>query len=92
MAQADTLSTSQKAWAAAAAAFFLVSLAWLGFAITTRSMMAFAIGWPLLQVVGYTGALRRAHGDTAHYLFKAQVILQFMVVCLVAALLLKVTA
>ena len=89
MSQA-TLTREQTVWAAIAAAIFLVSLGWLGIAITNGAMLAFAIGWPVLQVIGYTGSLKRARGDTAHYLFKAQVMLNIVVVALLVALIVRV--
>lgn len=85
----DTLTRQQTVWAAIAAAIFLVSLGWLGIAITNGAMLAFAIGWPVLQVVGYAGSLKRARGDTAHYLFKAQVMLNIIVVALLIALIVR---
>ena len=84
-----TLTREQTVWAAIAAAIFLLSLGWLGIAITNGVMLAFAIGWPVLQVAGYVGSLKRAHGDTAHYLFKAQVMLNIVVVALFAAIIVR---
>ena len=87
-----TLTRPQKLWPLLAAAIFVASLAWLGFAITTGSMLAFAIGWPILQVIGYTGSLKRAGGDTAHPLFTTQVMLHCIAVLLLAALLIKASS
>ena len=84
-----TLTREQTVWAAIAAAIFLLSLGWLGIAITNGVMLAFAIGWPVLQVAGYVGSLKRAHGDTAHYLFKAQVMLNIIVLALLIALIVR---
>ena len=90
MAQNETaLTGEQKLWAAMAALIFVVSLALLGFAIKSGTMLAFAIGWPVLQVFGYTGSLKRAGGDTAHPLFKSQVMLNAIVIALLLALILR---
>lgn len=83
------LTRAQKLWALTAAVIFVLSLCFLGFAVTTRNAVLFAVGWPLLQVLGYSGSLKRARGDTAHYLFKAQVLLNCTVVALIAASLVK---
>jgi len=83
------LSSAQKIWAFAAAALFLIAVAFLGFALQARVMMPFAIGWIVLQIFGYVGALRFANGDFAHPLFKTQVMLHTIAVMLLAALILR---
>lgn len=82
------LTFAQKSWALAAATIFIASIGWLGIALSTQTMMIFAVGWPLIQVIGYTGSLKRAAGDTAHPLFVTQVVLNLTVVGLIIALLL----
>ncbi|MEL7199194.1 MAG: pyridoxal phosphate biosynthetic protein [Pseudomonadota bacterium] len=76
------LSASQKLWAGAAAALFLLAIAFLGFSLNTGAMMPFAIGWVALQIFGYVGALKMAKGDFAHPLFKTQVMLHVIAVAL----------
>ena len=49
-------------------------------------LTAFAIGWPLLQVFGYTMTLRMAKGDPSHDLVKVQVILHYIALALLLAL------
>lgn len=85
----DELTRPQKAWALLAALIFVASLAWLGLALATHNALIFAIGWPVLQVIGYTGSLRRAKGDTAHPLFITQVMLNLCVIGLIAAILMR---
>lgn len=69
------LAREQKAWALAAAILFLIAMLFLGFAFNTGIMLSFAIGWLLLQIFGYVGALKFARGDFASPLFKTQVLL-----------------
>lgn len=69
------LTRAQKIWAFAAAAIFLLSIGFLGFALSNGIMIAFAIGWVALQIFGYVGSIQRANGDFAHPLFKSQVML-----------------
>ena len=76
------LSSSQKLWAGAAAALFLLAIAFLGFSLNTGAMMPFAIGWVALQIFGYVGALKMAKGDFAHPLFKTQVMLHIIALAL----------
>jgi hypothetical protein len=78
---------SQTRWAGAAAALFLLAIAFLGYAFASGTMLVFAVGWVVLQMFGYVGALRFANGDLAHPLFKSQVLLHVMALLLVAALL-----
>jgi hypothetical protein len=79
------LTGQQKLWAFAAAALFLLAVGFLGFALNTRIMVAFAVGWVALQILGYVGALRAAKGDFAHPLFKSQVMLHLMALALLVA-------
>ena len=77
MADADLppLPREQKVWALAAAVLFLLAVGFLGFAFNTGIMLSFAIGWLLLQIFGFVGAIKFAKGDFAHPLFKGQVML-----------------
>ena len=61
-----------------AAVLFLSAIGFLGFALNTGVLRAFAVGWVVLQMLGYIGALRFAKGDPAHPLFKSQVMLHIM--------------
>ena len=76
-------------WALFAAIPFLVSIGLLGFALANQVMLEFAIGWPAFQIFGYVGALSLAKGNPAHFLFKSQTMLHFMVMALLIAILVK---
>jgi hypothetical protein len=76
--QLPALSRSQKAWSLGAAALFLLAIGFLGFALSQSVLIPFAIGWVVLQIFGYVGALKFANGDFAHPLFKSQVMLHIM--------------
>ena len=65
-------------WAAAAAVPFLLSIALLAYAVSNQAALAFAIGWPILQVIGYGGALKRSGGVIDHPLVKSQVFIHWM--------------
>lgn len=84
------LAPSQKLWAGAAAALFLVAVGFLGFALNTGVMRVFAVGWLALMIFGYVSALRVAKGDFAHPLFKSQVMLHMIALALLAAVFLRV--
>ncbi|NVE94530.1 pyridoxal phosphate biosynthetic protein [Altererythrobacter lutimaris] len=81
------LTPQQRRWALAAAIPFLLSLALLGYAIAKQTLLAFAIGWPILQVFGYAMTLRIAKGDFSHVLVKGQVMLHVMALGLLVAVL-----
>ncbi len=83
--QLPPLSRAQKIWALSAAALFLLAVGFLGFALNTGVMQPFAIGWLLLQIFGYVGALKFAKGDFAHPLFRSQVMLHVIAVMLLIA-------
>lgn len=85
------LSRAQIGWTLAGVVPFLLSIALLGFAVSRQVMLSFAIGWPLLQIFGYSMTLKMAKGDPAHYLVKSQVILHWMALALLAALLARVS-
>ncbi len=91
MAEPDlpTLTGEQQRWGLAAAGLFLLAIGFLGFALSQRVMVVFAVGWVALQIFGYVGALRIAKGDFAHPLFKSQVMLHFMAVALLAAVIIR---
>jgi hypothetical protein len=84
-----TLAPEQKRWAAGAAALFLVAIGFLGFALSTRVMVVFAVGWVALQIFGFVGALKVAKGDFAHPLFKAQVMLHVVALGLLVAVMIR---
>lgn len=92
MAEGDLppLPREQKVWALAAAALFLLAVGFLGFALSAKVMVVFAIGWIILQIFGFVGALKMAKGDFAHPLFKSQVMLHVIALALLAAVLIKV--
>lgn len=83
------LAREQKLWAAGAAALFLIAIGFLGFALSTKVMMVFAVGWIALQIFGYVGALRMAKGDFAHPLFKSQVMLHLIALALLVAVFMR---
>jgi hypothetical protein len=83
------LAREQKLWAAGAAALFLIAIGFLGFALSTKVMMVFAVGWIALQIFGYVGALRMAKGDFAHPLFKSQVMLHVIALGLLVAVFMR---
>jgi hypothetical protein len=91
MAQTDLppLAPAQKLWAFAAAALFLIAIGFLGFALKTQAMVVFAVGWVILQIFGFAGALKMAKGDFAHPLFKSQVLLHGIALALLAAVILR---
>ena len=69
------LTPEQTRWGFAASILFLLAVCLLGYAFASGTILPFAIGWVVLQMFGYVGALRFAHGDLAHPLFKSQVML-----------------
>lgn len=85
-----TLAAEQKRWALGAAALFLIAIGFLGFALSTKVMMVFAVGWLALMIFGFVGALKFAKGDFAHPLFKSQVMLHVMALGLLVAVFARV--
>ncbi|MEP2737230.1 MAG: pyridoxal phosphate biosynthetic protein [Erythrobacter sp.] len=79
------LTGKQKLWALAAAIPFLLSLAFLGYALNTRAVMVLAVAWPALQILGYVGAINRAKGDFAHPLWISQVMIHWIALALIGA-------
>ena len=86
----DDLSRSSKLWALGAAIPFLLSIAVLGIALSRQILIAFAVGWPIIQAIGYSGALKRSGGQVDHPLFKTQVMLHWMVLALLIAIVSRV--
>jgi len=86
----EALTRSVKFWALGAAIPFLASIALLGFAISRQTLLAFAIGWPIIQVLGYSGALKRAKGQIDHALVKTQVVLHWMMLAMLMAIFARV--
>jgi hypothetical protein len=91
MAEPDLppLAPSQKLWAFAAAGLFLLAVGFLGFALNAGVMQVFAVGWLVLMIFGFVGALKFADGDFAHPLFKAQVLLHLMALGLLVAVFIR---
>ena len=81
------LTKEQTRWALAAAALFLAAVGLLGYAFASGLFLPFAVGWVVLQMFGYVGALRFANGDLAHPLFKSQVMLHAIAALLLVGLL-----
>ena len=77
--------------ALAAALPVLLSLALLGLALSRQTLLAFAIGWPLVQVFGYGGSLKLAKGAVDHPLVKTQIVLHWMMLALFIAILVRAT-
>ncbi len=84
--QAPELTSAQKRWAFFGSTLFLTAVGFLGVAFAEGLMMPFAIGWVVLQMFGYVGALKLGEGDFAHPLFKSQVLLHAVVLGLLIAL------
>jgi len=83
------LTAEQKRWAFGAAALFLLAVGFLGFALSQKVMMVFAVGWIMLMIFGFVGAIRVAKGDFAHPLFKAQVMLHVIALGLLVAVIIR---
>jgi hypothetical protein len=83
------LTGEQTRWSLAAAMLFLIAVGLLGYAVASGVVLIFAVGWVLLQMFGYVGALRFAGGDPAHPLFKSQVMLHVIGLVLVIGLLFR---
>ena len=84
-------SRAQNLWALAAAVPFLLSIALLGYTFSKQVLVIFAAGWVLLQMFCYSVTLAMAKGDTAHYLVKAQVLLNWTVLALFVAKLARIS-
>lgn len=80
------LTTKQKVWALAAVIPFLLSIAFLGFALSQKAVMVLAIGWPALQIFGYVGAINRAKGDFSHPLWISQVMIHWIALVLIGTI------
>ena len=86
----EGLTKRQKLWALAAAVPFLLSITLLGFAVSRQTLLAFAIGWPIIQLIGYAGSLRRTKGEIDHPLVKTQVMLHWMMLAILIAIFARV--
>lgn len=84
-----TLTGEQKRWAFGAAVLFLIAIGFLGFALSQKVMMVFAVGWVALMIFGFVGAIRVAKGDFAHPLFKAQLMLHVVAIGLLVAVIIR---
>ena len=82
----NRLSGAEKAWALGAAIPFLFSLVVLGIAVQRGTFLEFAIGWPLIQMLFYYGAIRQADGAIDHPLVKTQVMLHWMMLAMLVAI------
>ena len=89
MSDSAQFTRAQHFWIVAGSIPFLVSIFLLGISINSGLLSAFAIGWPLLQVFGYTMTLRMAKGDPAHDLVKVQVVLHYIALILLVTLLVR---
>jgi ABC-type transport system involved in cytochrome c biogenesis permease subunit len=83
------LTAEHKRWAFGAAALFLLAVGFLGFALSQKVMMVFAVGWVALMIFGFVGAIRVAKGDFTHPLFKAQVMLHVVALGLLFAVIIR---
>ena len=83
------LTGEQQRWAFGAAALFLIAIGFLGFALSQKVMMVFAVCWIALMIFGFVGAIRVAKGDFAHPLFKAQVMLHVVAIGLLVAVIIR---
>ena len=87
--QAPELTGEQKRWAFFGSTLFLTAVGFLGFALAEGAMLTFAIGWVMLQIFGFSGALKFGKGDFAHPLFKSQVFLHLIALFLLLALIFR---
>ena len=86
-----SLTRAEKFWALAAIIPFLLSIALLGIAFSRQVLLAFAIGWPIIQIIGYAGSFRRSGGQINHPLVKAQVFLHWMMAAMLVLIVMRVT-
>ncbi len=86
MSKSAAFTKAQHFWLIAGAIPFLLSIFLLGISLNSGVLTAFAIGWPLLQIFGYTMTLRMAKGDPAHDLVKVQVILHYIALILLVTM------
>ena len=86
MNDTPTLNRASTLWALAAVIPFLLSIALLAYALSNRFALAFAVGWPVLQVFGYAGALKLARGAIDHPLVKSQVFIHWTMLVLLGAM------
>ena len=84
------LCRSAKLWALGAVIPFLLSILLLGFALSRQVLLAFAIGWPIIQIFGYWGSLKRSGGQIDHPLVKTQVMLHWMMIAILIGIFARV--
>ena len=85
-ASENSLAPKQKLWALAAFIPFLLSIAFLGYALNQKTVLVLAIAWPALQIFGYVGAISRSKGDFSHPLWISQVMIHWIALVLIGAL------
>ncbi|MDA0820782.1 MAG: hypothetical protein O3C52_00100 [Proteobacteria bacterium] len=83
------VTQAQLGWFLTGALPFVLSIALLGYSLSTGVALSFAIFWPLLQIFGYGRTLKMTKGDPAHYLVTTQIILHWMIIFLLAAMILR---
>jgi hypothetical protein len=88
-AEFTKLTAAQKLWALGALVPFMLSIAFLGFALGEGQLLMLAIGWPALQILGYVGSIQRAKGDFAHPLFASQVMIHWIALALIIGLVVR---
>lgn len=88
-AQKHDFTLREKLWLLAGAIPFLLSILLLGLAVKQQSFLPFAIGWPALQLFGYTMTLKMAKGVIAHPLVISQIMLHYIVLALLGSILVK---
>ena len=80
------LSGKEQLWALAGVIPFLLSIGLLAFAVSQQAALAFAIGWPIIQVIGYAGAFKRSKGEIDHPLVKSQVFIHWMMLIILTVM------
>ena len=80
------LSGKEQLWGLAAVIPLLLSIGLLAYAISQQAALAFAVGWPIIQVIGYTGAFKRSKGEIDHPLVKSQVFIHWMMLIILTVM------
>ena len=80
------LSGKEQLWGLAAVIPFLLSIGLLAYAISQQASLAFAVGWPIIQVIGYTGSFKRSKGAIDHPLVKSQVFIHWMMLIILTVM------
>ena len=68
---------------------FLASIALLGIAVQSGAFLKFALGWPVVQAMGYGFTIKLAKGDVSHPLVSAQIALHWLVLALLIGLIVR---